>query len=86
MCQLDPIDNAHSSFPVPFMGHGHSVFPAFYLASPLFVLLPQCFRNNIHGLGIEAYTCNPSYSGGRDQEDDSFRLAGQKVPETPFNQ
>jgi hypothetical protein len=31
---------------------------------------------------LVAHTCNPSYSGGRDQEDHSLKPAGQIVQET----
>jgi hypothetical protein len=32
--------------------------------------------------GTVAHTCKPSYTGGRDQEDDDLRQAKQKVSKT----
>jgi hypothetical protein len=32
--------------------------------------------------GVVAHSCNPSYSGGRDQEDRGSKLPGQIVQET----
>jgi hypothetical protein len=40
---------------------------------------------NIYGSqALVAYACNPSYSGGRDQENLSSRPVGQIVHETLF--
>jgi hypothetical protein len=33
-----------------------------------------------------AHACNPRYLGGRDQEDPSSKLAGEKVSKTPSQQ
>jgi hypothetical protein len=46
----------------------------------------DCDNNGLRNwgeLGVVAHACNPSYSGGRDWEDQVSRLAQQKVPKTP---
>jgi hypothetical protein len=45
------------------------------------------YASNIEfsGPGVVAYIYNPSYSGGRDQEDCDLRPVMQKVSETPIS-
>jgi hypothetical protein len=42
----------------------------------------MCFETLYRKLGTSGFLCNPSYSGGRDQEDCSSKPARQIVHET----
>jgi hypothetical protein len=46
-------------------------------------VLPSTLKNRKPEMDTMAHTCNPSYSGSGDQEDQV--QSGQNVSETPFN-
>jgi hypothetical protein len=49
------------------------------LVQPLWKSVMEVPQNTKSNQGPVAHSCNPSYSGGRDQEDRSLKPAGQVV-------
>jgi hypothetical protein len=44
-----------------------------------------CFKELNGELALVAHTCNPSYSGGRDQKDGGLKLAGANSLQNPIS-
>jgi hypothetical protein len=56
--------------------------PGLHPVTPVMTATQVPSKESLLSRVLEAHTCNPSYSGGRDQEDQGSKPAGQIVLET----